>query len=472
MPLNATLTEDIIARLAPDEASLKSARDIVAAKRYSHPGTSGDGSWLLAEFPGSGSADYVTSVDFTDPERPLVRCTCPSRKVPCKHGIALMLLHEQMPDAFRNRVVPIDLVEKREKKKAQDTKRIPPKKANRDAADKKLSAQKEGLDLLSKLLTDLVAAGQWFEESRLDKMERLAKQLSDAFLPEPMYALRRLYLTGKAVGISEEERMAVAGDLFGLLHTLVERGRSFLSTKLAGEGKDDESSLTMEHILGRTWQYQELKSRNLVLFDLNLMELAFERIDDEARQQRLEISDLLDLEDGTIRQAITYRPFKGLGSIPEQTSWQTPIFVREAVHYPGFVNRRVRWEDKSEEAREPDLAKAHSLAQTSIAEVLNCFRAQLKHPLAPREMVALIQTAKIGESAKTVVIEDALGARLTLADRTKDYSPLSNFRRAAGMASMKSPSVLVRLYLQPLSGNVLAAPLALLNGDKHLRVGI
>jgi len=472
MPLNATLTEDIIARLAPDEATLKSARDIVASKRYSNPGTSGDGSWLLAEFPGSGSSDYTTSVDFTDPEHPLVRCNCPSRKTPCKHGLALMLLYVLMPDAFKNRVVPIDLVEKREKKKAQDTRRIPPKKANRDAADKKLSAQKEGLDLLSKLLTDLVASGQWFEESRLERMERLAKQLSDAFLPEPMFALRRLYLTGKAVGISEDERMAIAGDLFGLLHTLVERGRSFLSNKLAGEGRDDESSLTMEHILGRTWQSHELKTRNLVLFDLTLMELAFERIDDEARQQRLEISNLLDLADGTIRQAITYRPFKGLGSIPEQTSWQTPIFVREAVHYPGFVNRRISWEDESEDPREPDLAKARSLAKKSIAEAVDDFRTQLKHPLAPREMVVLIQTAKIGESAKTVVIEDERGARLTLADRTKDYSPLSNFRRAAGMASMKSPAVLVRLFLQPLTGNVVGVPLALLNAEKHIRVGI
>lgn len=472
MPLNATLTEDIIAHLASDEASLKSAREIVEKKRYSAPGTSGDGTWLLAEFPGSGSSDYSTSVDFGDPERPTVRCTCPSRKLPCKHGLALMILHERHPDAFKNRVVPIELVEKREKKKALETKRIPPKKASRDAADKKLSAQREGLDLLSKLLTDLVASGQWFEESRLERMERLAKQLSDAFLPEPMYALRRLYLAGKTVGMGEDERMAIAGDLFGHLHTLVERGRSFLSTKLAGEAKDDETSLTMEHILGRVWQYAELKSRNLVLFDLNLVELAFERIDDEARQQRLEISNLIDLEDGSIRQAITYRPFKGLGSIPVQTSWQTPIFVREAVNYPGFVNRRIRWEDQSEEPREPDLAKPHALAKDSIAEVLKTFRTQLGHPLAPREMVALIQTAKIGESGKIVAIEDRHGARLTLADRTKDYSPLGNFRRAAGMPSMKSPSVLVRLFLQPATGNVLAAPLALLNAEKHIRVGI
>ena len=65
---------------------------------------------------------------------------------------------------------------------------------------------------------------------------------------------------------------------------------------------------------------------------------------DEARQQRVEISHLLELTDGSVYQAITYRPFKGMKQIAEQPSYLQPLQIAEAAVYPGFLNRRVRWE--------------------------------------------------------------------------------------------------------------------------------
>src|SRR5207249_1999767 len=112
------------------------------------------------------------------------RCTCPSRKFPCKHGLGLMLAYVGAPGKFAEREPPAELVAKREKQVARAEKKAAgdttPRKVNQAAVAKKAGAQREGLDLLEKLLLDLVAGGQWFEPSRLARLERQSKQLADA----------------------------------------------------------------------------------------------------------------------------------------------------------------------------------------------------------------------------------------------------------------------------------------------------
>ncbi len=106
----------------------------------------------------------------------------------------------------------------------------------------------------------------------------------------------------------------------------------------------------------------------------------------------MEISNLIDLGSGTIYQGITYRPFKGLNQIPDQTSFMVPITVAEAAIYPGFINRRIRWEKGSEQLIETGASKhldtVYNLAIPDFKTVLEAFRGQLKHPLSPREAVA------------------------------------------------------------------------------------
>src|SRR5262249_23786448 len=245
---------------------------------------------------------------------------CPSRKFPCKHGLGLMLLYLESADKFSEREPAEELLAKREKKAVRDQKKAEggetaPRKVNKAALAKKASAQPDGPDLLEKLVIDLVSGGQWFEETRLDKLERQAKQLGDAYLPGAMYVLNRLILTGRDEGLSDDERMARASDLIGHLWATVQKGRNYLDEKIAGDESQAEAEAAVEDVCGRVGQRRERKKKGYWKPGLSLWELAYERLDDEARQQRVETSHLIEMGDGSICQAITYRPFKGMKQI-------------------------------------------------------------------------------------------------------------------------------------------------------------
>jgi hypothetical protein len=476
-----TLTEDAVTRFAPDDGTLQNARGLVRKKNYTGPGVSADATWLLGKCKGSGKNPYEVSVDLADEGNPTFRCNCPSRKFPCKHSLGLLLYYVESPGQFSTQEPPEDLVAKREKKAARAEKQKEggdapaPKKVNTAALAKKAQAQRDGLDLLEKLLVDLVSAGEWSEAGRLEKLDRQAKQLADSYLNRAMFLVRELVLLGHAEGMSDEERNARAAEVIGQTWAVVQKGRNYLDGKLAGDESQAEADAVMEDVLGKTWQLAELKEKGYVKSNLQLLELAYERTDVAARQERVETSHLVELNDGTIYQAITYRPFKGLNQIAEQPSFVQPLKVVEAAVYPGFLNRRVRWDkgaDQGEERTTAHLKKAHDTAKTEFKAALDAFKQQMKHPLAPREAVMLLRCERIGHVGDKVVLEDATGTRLVAADRRKEYSNVANLIRAAGMLGNDRPAVLVRLFVLPVENAVVAEPLAALTPEHHLRLGI
>ncbi|MEV6808193.1 SWIM zinc finger family protein [Streptomyces sp. NPDC051132] len=83
-------TAEQVLALAPDAASRKAGSRLGAAGPWSGTG-SGEGTvWGLCK--GSGSRPYQTVVDLADAAGPAYKCSCPSRKFPCKHALGLLLL--------------------------------------------------------------------------------------------------------------------------------------------------------------------------------------------------------------------------------------------------------------------------------------------------------------------------------------------------------------------------------------------
>ncbi|MGW0394091.1 SWIM zinc finger family protein [Streptomyces sp. NPDC003042] len=81
-------TAEQVLALAPDEASRKAGGKLGGAGPWSQTGGSASGAvWGLCK--GSGSKPYRTVVDLTGPA---YKCSCPSRKFPCKHALGLLLL--------------------------------------------------------------------------------------------------------------------------------------------------------------------------------------------------------------------------------------------------------------------------------------------------------------------------------------------------------------------------------------------
>ncbi|WP_162907554.1 SWIM zinc finger family protein, partial [Allorhizocola rhizosphaerae] len=80
--------------LAPDPASFIAARRL--SRTISEAG--GDGSVIWGLCKGSGKLPYKTCVEVS---RPAFKCSCPSRKSPCKHALGLLLawVEGAIPDA-------------------------------------------------------------------------------------------------------------------------------------------------------------------------------------------------------------------------------------------------------------------------------------------------------------------------------------------------------------------------------------
>ncbi|MCL2734744.1 MAG: SWIM zinc finger domain-containing protein, partial [Actinomycetia bacterium] len=87
METEARWTADQVLALAPDAASRKAGARLATPSPWSGTGVAGAAVWGLCK--GSGSTPYQTVVDVSGPA---FRCSCPSRKFPCKHALGLLLL--------------------------------------------------------------------------------------------------------------------------------------------------------------------------------------------------------------------------------------------------------------------------------------------------------------------------------------------------------------------------------------------
>jgi len=87
--------------LAPDQASLTAASKLAKAAKWLSLSCEGDLWW--GECQGSGANPYRTVVDSGVVG---YKCTCPSRKFPCKHSLALMWISAQSPGDFAQGTTP------------------------------------------------------------------------------------------------------------------------------------------------------------------------------------------------------------------------------------------------------------------------------------------------------------------------------------------------------------------------------
>src|SRR5205823_2627632 len=129
-------------------------------------------------------------------------------------------------------------------------------------------------------------------------------------LPAATYALRRFLLVGKQKALGEDERLFLGADLLAQLWAIVQRAKIYLEGRLPEGEPQETADALIEEVLGRSWQLSELKEKGYWKTDLSLFELAYERTDDDARQQRIEVSDLIDLNSGDIVHALAHRPYK------------------------------------------------------------------------------------------------------------------------------------------------------------------
>jgi len=96
------LSHNNVEALAPDQSSLDAARKLLKAASW--PALASNGTGLIwGECQGSGSTPYRVVVSEVDAG---YKCSCPSRKFPCKHSLALMWLRADGKLTFAVATVP------------------------------------------------------------------------------------------------------------------------------------------------------------------------------------------------------------------------------------------------------------------------------------------------------------------------------------------------------------------------------
>jgi hypothetical protein len=236
-------TAERILALAPDSSSASSGKGL--ANRKSWLNVQRQGNVLWGECQGSGKHPYQTRLDTAEPA---FKCTCPSRKFPCKHGLGLFLLYAAKPADFAETTPPgwvtewlegrTARAEKKAEKAAEDAAKPPDPKAQEKRAaarDKKVRA---GLEELSLFTRDLIRTGIAGAQSRgYTYWETAAARLVDAQAPGLARMMRDIpgVLTRddwQAALLAQLGRVHLAIEAYGRLETLPEPVRADVRTTI------------------------------------------------------------------------------------------------------------------------------------------------------------------------------------------------------------------------------------------------
>ena len=192
------LTEEQILALAPDDSSKKSGKDLANPSKWVSKGFNDQALW--GECQGSGSKPYQTQVDLTNIA---FKCSCPSRKFPCKHGLGLLLLFSRQKNIFSETAslpawVSEWLGKRVEKQEKQAEKKEEPvdEAAQLKRQQARLRKVTDGIQELKLWLKDIIRNGiLLMPEKGNAYFEGMAKRMVDAQAPGLANMIRQLGAT-------------------------------------------------------------------------------------------------------------------------------------------------------------------------------------------------------------------------------------------------------------------------------------
>jgi hypothetical protein len=286
--------------LAPDAPAAKAGRGLAGGAKWASLGRSERAVW--GECQGSGSTPYQTRIDLRGPA---FKCSCPSRKFPCKHALGLFLLAVEKPGAVALGEAPAwvnDWLSGRDDREAKAAETAeqggpggasatrepdPVARAKREARRGGLVAG--GLDRVERWLLDLVGEGLAAAQAKPRAFwEEIAAAMVDAQCPGVAGMLReaeaasasgegwqvrlldelaRVWLLVRAARVQEQLPDGLRADVRSLLGYTVPKETVLAEGEIvggrwvvAGQVTESEGALTAQ----RTWLWEERGNRSAV----------------------------------------------------------------------------------------------------------------------------------------------------------------------------------------------------------------
>ncbi|MGB3444438.1 MAG: SWIM zinc finger family protein [Actinophytocola sp.] len=275
--------------LAPDPGSAKSARGLANPRTWSDLGSNDSLVWGKCQ--GSARSPYQVTVDLNEPA---FRCTCPSRKFPCKHGLALLLLWSAgggvVADLDTAEPFAADWAAQRTARTATTT-RTPDPEAQAKRLAERESLMSAGIDDFERWLHDIVrqglasvrrqpptfwdTAGARLVDAQVGGLGDRVRAMGSAvharhdWAPHLLGELGRWYLAVKAWRRRADLDPAAMGDLRTLLgwarRTEEIRAGERLADRwrVVGLSQEEDERLLSQ----RTWLHGERTGETVVLLD-------------------------------------------------------------------------------------------------------------------------------------------------------------------------------------------------------------
>jgi hypothetical protein len=458
------VSEEFISHFIGNISAMANGRSLVDKGQFTELFLSEDESLVFGTCRGSGKEPYHCSVDFIDAERPIPRCTCPSRQVPCKH-VAGLLYARLQGVSFSTAPLPTDIVEKREK--ARGTAAGEAKSARKAVASKpktvsssdvkKFYAQLEGIAIAEKILHNIVLTGLYgIDDKNRDLYHEQIKELGNYYILGIQAGFRELFYM---IDAERTREFTEAIGQINYLHALLAKSRSHTEQKLIAyeqvKGAPEAASpaaleavrdatlhSSIEEQMGYIWKLTELEGLGLFVENARLLQVGFESFDDKARSQWEDRGVWLSLDgsNGGVRGSGTsdgatgraaygdaistgaiyltrnFRPYKAQQHVHQEDSFSSIVETDLYVYQAGDRNPRVRWERLvTRDVTGADLAAARNSGAHDFAAVIKAVKNQIRSPLADKNPLFALRVARLGINAEHgLSVFDERGVRLPL----------------------------------------------------------
>ena len=482
------ITEQLILSLAPNSTAAANGRKISAGGGFVKLYRSEDSTFFMGECKGSGATAYVTSADYINENKPVFRCSCPSRQFPCKHSLALM--YEMMSDKeFAICEIPEDILSKRKKLAAKSAKaenaetentdpesaektakkKAAAKKTASAAKKKKFKKQLEGLEMCEKAVKELISAGLGtMGGASLSNYQALSKQFGDYYL----LGIQRLF-NRLIIEITEYQKDGLevhydnAIDTLEKLNSLIKKSRKYITEKIENDDPAlDDTALYEE--LGGNWKLSELESIGKCVQNARMAQLAFWVIFDDARKEYIETGAWIELNSGMIYLTKNFRPLKSLKHIKADDSVFSAVKVPSMAVYPGEGNVRVRWDSADfEELTDDDFKKLRSYAATSVKAEMKAVKNFLQNAMSSPIIYKLISFAEVEKIGEKIVLKSKDGDTVELKDFSETEKMTERLQMLPDQKLLENGVMLCGFHYDAAENRIFAQPMCIIPDSEN-----